>query len=130
MQIITLRTTILFVLLSMVLMLSGCAGWVEYMGRSSMPIGVNGAGTLTTYQAKSYTVLGMVTAHADAKCILGIVIEGEGGNGLLWKAAQLKFGDKATGIKDIMTSYKYTGILPPIYSEIERTYVGTAVQEE
>jgi len=40
------------------------------------------------------------------------------------------FGDRVTGIKDINVSYEYQSVLPPIFSEMKTTYVGTAVHEK
>jgi hypothetical protein len=109
--------------------LSGCAGYIEYMKRSP---GSNSrqTQTVTRYESNSYEVLGVVTARGESKCVLGIIVEGEEGEGLLWSSARSEFGDRMTGIKDINVSYEYQSILPPIFSEITTTYVGTAIHEK
>jgi hypothetical protein len=86
--------------------------------------------TVTRYESTSYEVLGVVTARGESKCVLGIMVEGLEGEGLLWSVAKSEFGDRVTGIKDINVSYEYQGILPPIFSEITTTYVGTAIHEK
>lgn len=113
---------------SMLMVLSGC-GYGEYMRRSSIPT-VNATQTVTRYDAKNYDVLGLVRAQGNSRCVLGIIVEGTEGEALLWDAAQHQFGDRVTGLKDINISYEYQSILPPIFSEIKTTYVGTAVHEK
>jgi len=110
-----------------VLVVSGC-GYGEYMRRSSLPT-LNATQTVTRYDAKDYEVLGLVRAEGNSRCILGIVVEGVEGEALLWDSAKSRFGDRVTGIKDINISYEYQSILPPIFSEVTTTYVGTAVHE-
>lgn len=122
-----IRTIVAAAILSMVLVVSGC-GYGEYMQRSSIPT-LNATQTVTRYDAKAYDVLGLVRAEGNSRCILGIVVEGVEGEALLWDAAKSQFGDRVTGIKDINISYDYQSILPPIFSEITTTYVGTAVHE-
>jgi hypothetical protein len=114
---------------SFVLMFSGCAGYIEYMKRSPRTNSLQ-TQTVTRYESTSYEVLGVVTARGTSKCILGIIVEGEEGEGLLWGSAKSEFGDRVTGVKDINVSYEYQSILPPIFSEITSTYVGTAVHEK
>jgi hypothetical protein len=115
-------------IISALMVVSGC-GYGEYLQRSKGP-GLNATQTVTRYDAKGYDVLGLVRAEGNSRSILGIVIEGTEGEGLLWTEAQNKFGDRVTGIKDINISYDYQSILPPIFSEIKTTYVGTAVHEK
>jgi hypothetical protein len=124
-----LNMRVLILLSLSVLMLSGCAGYIEYMKRSP---GQNGrqTQTVTRYESNSYEVLGVVTAKGSSKCVLGIIVEGEEGEGLLWTAAKSEFGDRVTGVKDINVSFEYQSILPPIFSEVTSTYVGTAVHEK
>jgi hypothetical protein len=110
-------------------MLSGCTGYIEYMKRSP---GSNSrqTRTVTQYDSNAYEVLGVVSARGTSKCVLGFIVEGEEGEGLLWSSAKSEFGDRVTGIKDINASYVYQSILPPIFSEITTTYVGTAIHEK
>lgn len=115
-------------IVSVLLVVSGC-GYGEYMRRSSIPT-VNATQTVTRYDSKNYDVLGLVRAQGNSRCVLGIIVEGTEGEALLWDAAQIQFGDRVTGIKDINISYDYQSILPPIFSEIKTTYVGTAVHEK
>jgi hypothetical protein len=111
-----------------VMIISGC-GYGEYLKRAKGP-GSNATQTVTRYSAKDYDVLGIVRAEGISRCVLGIIIEGSEGEGLLWDVAQVQFGDRVTGIKDINISYDYQSVLPPIFSEIKTTYVGTAVHEK
>ncbi|MBC2715001.1 MAG: hypothetical protein HF978_06790 [Desulfobacteraceae bacterium] len=115
-------------IVSVLLVVSGC-GYGEYMKRSSNPT-VNATHTVTRYDSKDYDVLGLVRAEGESRCVLGIIVEGTEGEALLWDAAISQFGDRVTGIKDINISYDYQSILPPIFSEIKSTYVGTAVHEK
>jgi hypothetical protein len=108
---------------------TGCIGYIEYMKRSPGSDSRQ-TQTVTRYESNSYEVLGVVTARGASKCVLGIIVEGEEGEGLLWSAAKSEFGDRVTGVKDINVSYEYQGILPPIFSEITTTYVGTAIHEK
>jgi hypothetical protein len=119
----------LFLASLFVCLISGCAGYIEYMKRSP---GSNSrqTQTVTRYESTSYEVLGVVMARGSSKCVLGILVEGEEGEGLLWSAARSEFGDRVTGIKDINVSYQYQSILPPIFSEITTMYVGTAIHEK
>jgi len=110
------------------LMVSGCAGYLEYLDRSARP-GINATTTVTRYEATDYDVLGIVSAKGESRCILGIIVEGTEGEALLWDAAKSKFGNQVTGIKDINKTYEYQSVLPPIFCEIKTTYVGTAVHE-
>ena len=112
-----------------ILMLTGCMGYFEFVNRSTQP-GKLATQTMTRYQSASYDVLGVVTAKGESKCVLGVLIEGEEGEGLLWRAAKGEFGDRVTAIKDINVSYEYQSILPPVFSEITTTYVGTAIHEK
>jgi hypothetical protein len=107
---------------------SGC-GYGEYLRRGKGP-GSNATQTVTRYDAKNYDVLGVVRAEGNSRCILGIIVEGTEGEALLWDMAQHLFGDRVTGIKDINVSYEYQSVLPPIFSEMKTTYVGTAVHEK
>ncbi len=116
------------VIASMLLVVSGC-GYAEYMRRSSISTS-NSTQTVTRYDSKDYDVLGLVRAEGNSRCILGIIVEGTEGEALLWDAAKIQFGDRVTGLKDINISYDYQSILPPIFSEIKTTYVGTAVHEK
>ena len=125
----TVRMCCLFLIGSFVLTLSGCPGYIEYMKRSPGP-NSRQTQTVTRYESTSYEVLGVVTARGESKCVLGIIVEGLEGEGLLWSVAKSEFGDRVTGIKDINVSYEYQGILPPIFSEITTTYVGTAIHEK
>ena len=113
----------------MLLAASGCAGYFEYMKRSSRPYG-NMSQTITRYDSKDYDVLGMVMAQGYSRCILGILTEGEEGEALLWNEARRLYGDRVTGMKDISISYDYQSVLAPIFSEIHTTYVGTAVRDK
>jgi hypothetical protein len=108
---------------------SGCAGYIEYMKRSPRTNNLQ-TQTVTRYECTSYEVLGVVTARGESKCVMGIIVEGQEGEGLLWSAAKSEFGDRVTGVKDINVSYEYQSILPPIFSEITSTYVGTAIHEK
>jgi hypothetical protein len=111
-----------------IFMVSGCAvGYMAY-GQRSMKPNVNSA-SITQYESTDYKVLGKVTATGESKCLLGIIVSGNEGEGLLWDAAQAKFGDKATGLKDVDASYNYQAIMPPIYATIKTTYTGIAVSE-
>ncbi len=115
-------------IITALMVVSGC-GYGEYMQRAKGP-GLNATQTVTRYDSKNYDVLGLVRAQGNSRCILGLVVEGTEGEGLLWDAAKSQFGDRVTGIKDINISYDYQSILPPIFSEIKTTYVGTAVHEK
>lgn len=110
-----------------IVLLSGCAGFPEYMNRSgkSNLNSVNG----TEYQSSDFEVLGHVEADANGVLLLGLVTNGEDGAGLLWEEAVSEYGDQVTGIKDIRVKNKYQGILSPIYSKINTTYYGVAVSE-
>lgn len=108
---------------------TGCAGYMEYLKRSRSPYG-SMAQTVTRYESKDYEVLGMVTATGYSRCILGVIVEGEEGEGLLWNEVRRLYGDRATGIKDISISYDYQSVLAPVFSEISTTYVGTAVRDK
>jgi len=119
----------LFFALLMMVALTGCAGYIEYMKRSASP-GFNVTQTMTRYESTDYEVLGVVMAQGDSRCIMGVFIEGEEGEGLLWDAAKTVFGDQVTGIKDISASHKYQSVLPPVFSEIRTTYIGTAIKEK
>lgn len=125
----------LFLVLILVglMFMTGCAGWVEFVGRSIQPVNVNGAGTVTMYQAKDYEVLGRVSARSDSLCVLGgLLFTGKEGDALLWEEAVRKYGDKVTGLKDVINSYDYVGIsfFIPILCQVERTYMATAVREK
>ncbi len=123
------RLSIWSAALLFVLAVPGCAGYIEYMKRSPGP-NIWQTQTVTRYESTHYEVLGVVTATGTSKCVLGILVEGEEGEGLLWAAAKSEFGDRFTGLKDITVSYEYQSILPPIFSQITTTYVGTAVCEK
>lgn len=110
------------------LVVSGCAGYMEYVNRSTKP-GINATTTVTRYESTNYEVLGIVSAKGESRCILGIVVEGTEGEALLWETAKNQFGDQVTGIKDINKTYEYQSILAPLFCEIKTTYVGTAVNE-
>jgi len=110
------------------MVVSGC-GYGEYLRRGKGS-GSNSTQTVTKYDAKDYDVLGVVRAEGHSRCILGIVVEGTEGEALLWDVAQHLFGDRVTGIKDINISYEYQSVIPPIFSEMKTTYVGTAVHEK
>lgn len=88
--------------------------------------------TITQYQTRDNSaVLGTVTAQTEGMCVLGIVIQGKAGQGVLWDAANQKFGtDKYTGIKDICNQTEYIYVLGPVYSKVTTTYVGTVVREK
>jgi len=109
--------------------MTGCAGYIEYMKRSRSPYG-SMAQTITRYESKDYDVLGIVMATGYSRCVLGVVVEGEEGEALLWIEARRLYGDRATGMKDISISYDYQSILPPVFSEIRTTYVGTAIHDK
>jgi uncharacterized SAM-binding protein YcdF (DUF218 family) len=113
----------------MLLTMTGCAGYFEYMQRTRSPYG-NTAQTITRYESRDYEVLGIVMAGGYSRCIMGIIIEGEEGDALLWNEARRLYGDRVTGIKDISMSYDYQSILAPVFSEIQTTYVGTAVRDK
>lgn len=113
----------------MLLSATGCAGYFEYMKRSSRPYG-NMTQTITRYDSKDYEVLGIVMAQGYSRCILGILAEGEEGEALLWNEARRLYGDRVTGMKDISISYDYQSILAPVFSEVHTTYVGTAVRDK
>ncbi|MDZ7831704.1 MAG: hypothetical protein U5L07_08120 [Desulfobacterales bacterium] len=123
-----LKFCIIGVIAVSLLMVSGCAGYMEYLSRSSRP-GINATSTVTRYESTDYDVLGIVSAKGESRCILGIIVEGTEGEALLWDAAKSQFGDRVTGVKDINKSYEYQSVLPPIFCEIKTTYVGTAVHE-
>ncbi len=113
--------------------MNGCASYIEFAGRSIQPVNVNGAGTVTMYDAKDYEILGKVTARGDSLCIIGCIAIGKEGDALLWDEAVRKYGDKVTGLKDIANSYDYTAISffwMPILSQVERTYMATAIREK
>ena len=118
--------TMLFGLVIAVGLMSGCAGYMEYMQRSMAP-NINSA-TVTEYGSEEYTVLGPVEAVGESKCILGVYITGEDGQGLLMRAAKQAFPN-ATGVKDVSAVKNYEGVLPPVYATITTTYYGVAVQE-
>ncbi|XOZ33578.1 hypothetical protein ACMDCT_15450 [Halomonadaceae bacterium KBTZ08] len=111
----------------LVLLLSGCAGWPEYMNRSGTMN--QNAFTGTQYRSTDYEILGPVQAEAKGVLILGLVTNGEDGVGLLWEEAMSKYGDEVTGLKDISSKTEYQGILTPIYSKKETTFYGIAVKE-
>ncbi len=110
------------------LCLAGC-GYPEYMRRTQLT-NMNATQTVTRYESTNYKVLGLVTAYGESRCIMGILVEGTEGEALLWDAAKSTYGDRVTGIKDINSWYEYQSVLPPLFSEIYITYVGTAVHEE
>lgn len=117
-------------MMAMVLIsMTGCAGYFEYMKRSRSPYG-SMAQTITRYESKDYDVLGMVMATGYSRCVLSIIVEGEEGEALLWIEARRLYGDRVTGMKDISISYDYQSVLPPVFSEIRTTYVGTAVHDK
>ena len=122
------RSGCIVLMIVSLMVVSGC-GYGEYLRRAKGP-GSNATQTVTRYDAKDYDVLGVVRAEGNSRCILGIIVEGTEGEGLLWDVAQVQFGDRVTGIKDINISYDYQSVLPPIFSEIKTTYVGTAVHEK
>jgi len=122
------RLTACFLAVGLLVLLTGCSGYMEYLQRSCNP-NVNSC-TSTRYHAQNnYQVLGVVEAEGEATCILGLVVEGEQGQGLLWRRARERFADRFTGIKDICAVNEFQGILPPIYARIKTTYIGTAVRE-
>lgn len=110
-------------------LMTGCMGYFEFMNRSSQPSMIQ-AQTMARYESTNYEVLGVVTAKGESKCVLGVLVEGIEGEGLLWNAAKSEYGDRVTGIKDINVSYEYQSILPPIFSQITTTYVGTVIHEK
>lgn len=113
--------------------MTGCASYVEFIGRSIQPVNVHGAGTVTMYTAKDYDILGKVTARGDALSVIGCIAIGKEGDALLWDEAVRKYGDKVTGLKDITNTYDYTTISffwMPILSQVERTYMATAIREK
>jgi hypothetical protein len=114
---------------SLALLTTGCMGYFEFMNRSSRPTMIQ-TETMARYESSNYEVLGVVTARGESKCVLGVLVEGEEGEGLLWSVAKSEYGDRMTGIKDINVSYEYQSILPPIFSQITTTYVGTAIHEK
>jgi len=114
---------------AVVFTLTGCMGYFEFVNRSTQP-NIIQTQTMTRYQSTNYEVLGVVVATGESKCVLGVIVEGAEGQGLLWNAAKSQFGDRVTAIKDINISYEYQSILPPIFSEITTTYVGTAIREK
>ena len=124
-----LRLFIVGCIFASLLVVSGCAGYMEYLGRSPQP-NFNATSTVTRYESTNYDVLGIVSAKGESRCILGIVVEGTEGEALLWEAAKSQFGDQVTGIKDINKTYEYQSILAPVFCEIKTTYVGTAVHEK
>ena len=111
-----------------VVALSGCAGYSEYMWRSAKP-NLNSY-TKTQYQPNSYEVLGTVKAETQMLEVVGVYIGGTDGQGILWAHAKEKYGDRCTGIKDITATSEVIAVLPPIFSRIDTTYYGTAVQEK
>lgn len=119
---IVLMTAVIFTI-------TGCAGYMEYMKRSRSPYG-SMAQTITRYESRDYDVLGIVMAVGYSRCIMGIIVEGEEGEALLWNEARRLYGDRVTGIKDISISYDYQSILAPVFSEISTTYVGTAIRDK
>ncbi len=122
------RSVCIGLMIVSLMVVSGC-GYGEYLRRSKGP-GSNATQTVTRYEAKNYDILGLVIAEGESRSILGIIVEGVEGEGLLWDAAKMQFGDRVTGIKDINISYEYQSVIPPIFSEIKTTYVGTAVHEK
>jgi len=108
---------------------TGCAGYMEYLKKSPGP-GIRATQTVTRYESTNYDVLGIVRAEGKSRCVLGIIVEGTEGEALLWDEAINKFGDRVTGFKDVNVAYEYQSILPPIFCEIQTTYVGTAVHEK
>ncbi len=123
------RIVCVFFLAAALLSVTGCAGYMEYLHRSPWP-NFRATQTLTRYESTNYEVLGIVRAEGYSRCIVGVVIQGTEGEALLWDEAINKFGNRVTGIKDINVSYDYMGIIPPIYSVIYTSYVGTAVHEK
>ena len=124
-----IRGLCIVLMAALIFTMTGCAGYMEYLKRSRSPYG-SMAQTITRYESKDYEVLGMVMATGYSRCILGIIVEGEEGEGLLWNEARRLYGDRATGIKDISISYDYQSVLAPVFSEISTTYVGTAVRDK
>ena len=122
------RSGCIVLMIVALMVVSGC-GYGEYMRRSTNPT-INATQTVTRYDSKNYDVLGLVRAEGNSRCVLGIIVEGTEGEALLWDAAINQFGDRVTGIKDINISYDYQSILPPIFSERNSIYVGTAVHEK
>jgi hypothetical protein len=112
--------------------MTGCASYLEFIGRSIQPVNVHGAGTVTMYNAKDYDILGKVTVRGNSVSVLGCISIGKEGDALLWDEAVQKYGDKVTGLKDITNSYDYTTIsfIFPILSQVERTYMATAIREK
>jgi hypothetical protein len=121
------KTLLPFAVVGLAASLLGCFGYYEYLGRSGKP-NIHSV-TETDYEPKSYQVLGLVKATGTGSAILGIVLQGDDGQGLLWEAAISKFGERVTGLKDVSSSSKYRAILPPIFAEIQTTYYAVAVQE-
>jgi hypothetical protein len=125
----TMKGIFIILMAAVIFSVTGCAGYMEYMQRSRSPYG-SMAQTITRYESRDYEVLGIVMAAGYSRCILGIIVEGEEGEALLWNEARRLYGDRVTGIKDISISYDYQSVLAPVFSEISTTYVGTAIRDK
>ena len=120
------KLTMAAALIVTAMFLTGCLGYPEYATRTGKP-NIN-ASTDTEYSVEDYTVLGTVEATVESKCILGLYVVGEDGQGALMAAAREQY-DGVTGIKDVSAVKQYEGVLPPVYMTISTTYYGVAVQE-
>jgi hypothetical protein len=122
-RVVGVLTVVMFLFIS-----TGCAaGFIEYQERTYAP-NIHST-TKTQYAPKSYQVLGLVEAEGEATSLLGMVVEGNNGQGLLWDAAKEKYGNRVTGLKDVTSKSEFRAMLPIILNEITTTYYGIAVQE-
>lgn len=113
-------------------LLTGCSDLL-LLHDWSPQLHATGMSTYTNYNPTPdhVAVLGVVTAQTEGTCVLGIVVQGKGGEGVLWEAANQKYGtDKYTGVKDISSSAEYVSVLGPLFSKVTTTYVGTVVREK
>ncbi len=124
------KILVLGLVAGLMVMMTGCMGYLEYLDRTMKP-NLNSF-TATEYRAQNnYEVLGTVTGNVEAIEVLGVYVGGTDGQAVLWEEATKRYsGQKFTGIKDICASKQFIGVLPPVFSQIKTTYYGTVVREK
>lgn len=119
------KWTCLIVLVSVVLMLTGCSSMVferHTLGKSD-PFS-----RTWDYSSADFEVLGPVEATGESTVLLGLVARGTEGYGLLMKEARKIYGKDVSTVMFIFSDYSYEGLFYPIIGSVKTSYSGTAVK--
>ncbi len=119
------RVIVLIGMVSLVMMMSGCA---TSMFERQTSLKLDPFSRTYDYSSVDFEVLGQVEATGNSKVVMGMVTAGRDGYGLLMQAARKKYGTDVTTVMFIFSDYSYVGVLYPVVGRITTTYAGVAVK--